>query len=225
MAMSALSGALAHDLSQPIGSICFNAEAARRMLATNRASPVDLMAIIQDIVDGGERASAIVGRHRQMLQQRGLEKRPLDLCAVARDSIAIVAHAAETRGVLLDNKLSRERRPVLGDSVMLQQVIVNLLMNAMEAMGDTPTTARRVAIRDELDANGVVISVRDSGTGLSPGIRDRLFEPFVTSKADGVGIGLTIVNAIVQAHGGTVVGVDNPQGGATFSFRLPLTPS
>lgn len=220
-AMSALSGAVAHDLNQPLAAIRFNAEAAQKMIAARRALPEEIASIFTDILSSETRAHAIVQRHRQMLQRREFERRPVDMSAVARDAIALVAHVAKTRGVLLEDKVSGEPCLVLGDHVMLQQVVVNLLLNAMDAMIDTPVRALLVSVLDDVDEGAVIISVRDRGVGLPSGIGDRLFQPFYTSKADGVGIGLTIVHSIVQAHGGTVAAVNNPEGGATFSFRVP----
>jgi len=146
--------------------------------------------------------------------------KPTDLHAVINDSLALVDHDMRARQIEATVDLSSTPSVISGDQVLLQQVLVNLVINAMDAMAETPPAHRRVTIRTEVGAAGVAISVRDSGSGLPADINGGLFAPFVTTKANGLGIGLTIARTIVEAHGGAIEAHNNPEGGATFTVTL-----
>jgi C4-dicarboxylate-specific signal transduction histidine kinase len=141
-----------------------------------------------------------------------------------RESLALVAHDLRARHVRADLDLPAAPCVVEGDQVLLQQVLVNLLMNAMDAMADTPSDRRRISVRSHIGQEGVVVSVKDAGTGLPAQGNGQLFEPFVTTKANGLGIGLTIARTIVEAHYGRMTADNNPEGGATFRVTLPCDP-
>jgi len=224
VAMAALSGSIAHELGQPLGAILHNASAAEMMLTDDRLSHDDLRDILHDIRADDDRASQIVQRHRAMLQNRELERRPIDLHAVIRDSLALLAHDALQRRVDIDLRLPDAPCVVAGDRILLQQVVVNLVSNAMDAMAQTPPARRRVVIGSQIGANVVTISIRDSGSGLVPDVETRLFDPYFTTKPEGTGIGLTIVRRIIDAHEGTVEARNNSDGGATFWFNLAYLP-
>ena len=162
----------------------------------------------------------IIDRHRNMLRSRQLDKKPIDLHAVISESLALVAHDMRARQIEVTVSLSSSPCVISGDQVLLQQVLVNLVMNAMDAMADTPPARRRVTISTDVSAADVAVSVRDTGTGLPEHIDGTLFTPFVTTKANGIGIGLTIARTIVDAHGGTIDAHNNPEGGATFTVTL-----
>ena len=218
--MSALTSSIAHELGQPLSSMIHNAQAARMMIAADRATP-DLMGeILSDIESEGVQATQIIDRHRTMLRSHRLEKRPIDLHAVIRESLALVAHDMRSRQMEATVDPSSNPCMITGDQVLLQQVLVNLVMNAMDAMAETPPARRRVTIRIEVRAADVDVSVRDAGTGLPAQFDGTLFTPFVTTKAQGLGIGLTIAQTIVEAHGGTIDARNNPEGGATFTVTL-----
>jgi len=220
-AMTALTASISHELGQPLGSIRMNAGAGERLIADNRATPEDIRAILHDIVGAGDRAMQIIDRLRAMLKKREIEKHPVDVLAVVRESLAFVGHVADQRQVQIDCKLPFGPYMVHGDPVLLQQVIVNLLLNAFDAMADTPTLKRRIVIGSSERGGNVEITVRDYGPGVSQELNGRLFEPFVTTKATGLGLGLSIVSSIVAAHGGTI-GADNlAEGGAVFRVTLP----
>ena len=176
--------------------------------------------ILSDIETEGVHATQIIDRHRTMLRSHQLDKKPIDLHAVIDESLALVAHDMSARQVEATVNLSSNPCVINGDQVLLQQVLVNLVMNAMDAMAETPPARRRVTISSEVRAADVEVSVRDTGTGLPAQIHGTLFTPFVTTKAHGLGIGLTIVRSIVDAHGGTIVARNNPEGGATFTVTL-----
>jgi C4-dicarboxylate-specific signal transduction histidine kinase len=177
--------------------------------------------ILSDIRTADVRASQIVDRHRTMLRARQLDTKPIDIHSVVRESVALVGHDTKTKQVQIEVELPMEPCIVTGDQVLLQQVLVNLMMNAMDAMADTPPNRRRLKVRNEITSNAVNVSVRDTGSGLPANANEELFEPFVTTKTDGLGIGLTIARTIVEAHRGRMAASNNPEGGATFTVTLP----
>jgi C4-dicarboxylate-specific signal transduction histidine kinase len=219
--MSALTGSIAHEISQPLNSILHNTMAAELLLKADQPSRDELTEILREIRSEDDRVNQIVQRYRAMLQKRELDRRPLDLHALVRDSLAFLAHDAAQRHIDVDASVPDGPCVVNGDQVLLQQVIVNLVTNAMDAMADTPIGSRRLVVSAQADPRAVTVSVRDHGGGLSPEVERRLFDPFVTTKAEGIGIGLTIVRSIIAAHQGTIEGRNNSDGGATFQFALP----
>ena len=218
--MSALTSSIAHELGQPLSSMIHNAQAGRMMITANRATPDTMGEILSDIESQGVQATQIIDRHRTMLRSHQLDKKPIDLHAVIHESLALVAHDMRARQIEATVNLSSNPCIITGDQVLLQQVLVNLVMNAMDAMAETPPARRRVTISTEVRAADVEVSVRDTGTGLPAQIDGTLFTPFVTTKAHGLGIGLTIARTIVDAHGGTIDAHNNPEGGATFTVTL-----
>jgi signal transduction histidine kinase len=217
--MSALTSSIAHELGQPLSSMIHNAQAGRMMITANRATPDAVDEILSDIESEGVQATQIIDRHRTMLRSHQLDKRPIDLHAVIHESLALVAHDMRARQIEATVNLSSNPCIITGDQVLLQQVLVNLVMNAMDAMAETRPARRRVTISTEVRAADVAVSVRDAGMGL-PARINALFRPFVTTKAHGLGIGLTITRTIVDAHGGTIDAHNNPEGGATFTVTL-----
>ena len=156
-----------------------------------------------------------------MLRSHQLQKQPLDVQAVVKESLALVAHDMRARRVELTVNLSSNPCIISGDHVLLKQVLVNLLMNAIDAMADTPPARRHIKIRCDVRKADVEISVRDTGKGLPEAVMNTLFKPFVTTKSHGLGIGLSIVRTIIDAHGGTIDARNNLEGGATFTLTLP----
>ena len=218
--MSALTSSIAHELGQPITAMINNAQAGRMMITANRATPDTVGEILSDIESEGVQAAQIIDRHRTMLRGRQLDTKPIDLHVVIHESLALVAHDMRTRQIEATVNLSSSPCIITGDQVLLQQVLVNLVMNAMDAMAETPPARRRVTISTAVRAADVEVSVRDTGTGLPTQIDGTLFTPFVTTKAHGLGIGLTITRTIVDAHRGTIDAHNNPEGGATFTVTL-----
>jgi len=218
--MSALTSSIGHELSQPLSAMMYNAHALEIMVTANRATPDTMGEILSDIQSQGVRATQIIDRHRSMLRSRELDKGPVDLHAVITESLALVAHDMAARQIEATVNLSANPCVISGDPVLLQQVLVNLVMNAMDAMADTPPGQRRLTIGTDVGDTDVEVSVRDTGTGLPPHLDGTLFTPFVTTKSHGLGIGLTIAQTIVAAHGGTIDAHNNPDGGATFTVTL-----
>lgn len=217
--MAALTNSISHELGQPLGSMVSNAQALQIMINANQATPATVGDILSEIRAQGLQATAIVERHRAMLGTRPLERTPIDLRLVINQSLALVAHDLRTRQVTVNSELSYAPCIVIGDQVLLQQVMVNLLMNAMDAMDATPPARRQLTIRTDVRPADIEVSVRDNGTGLPAD--GGLFTPFVTTKSHGLGIGLTIARTIVTAYGGTIEARNNPNGGATFTVTLP----
>jgi signal transduction histidine kinase len=218
--MSALTSSIGHELGQPLGSIMYNAQALQMMVSANRASSDTVGEIVSDIQAQGVRATQIIERHRSMLKSRQLDKKPIDLRTVIDETLALVAHDMTARQVSVAVNQSSSPCVIDGDQVLLQQVLINLVLNAMDAMVDAPPARRHVTIGSDVRATQVDVSVRDTGPGLPEEVIGTLFTPFVTTKANGLGIGLTIVWSIVDAHGATIVARNNPEGGATFTVTL-----
>jgi signal transduction histidine kinase len=218
--MSALTASIAHELGQPLSSMIHNAQALEAMIDADRAPSETMKEILGDIRSQSVQAAQIIERHRAMLRSHQLQKKPIDVHAVVRDSLALVAHDLRTREIEIVVDLSSSPCVIDGDPVLLQQVLVNLMMNAIDAMAETPKAWRRLTITTALRGADVELSVRDSGIGLAPRFDGTVFTPFVTTKPHGLGIGLTIARTIVDAHDGTIDGRNNPDGGATFTITL-----
>jgi len=195
-------------------------QALQLMVKSNRTTAETTAEILSDIQAQGTQARQIIDRHRNMLRSRELVAKPTDLRAVVQDSLALVSHDLRLREIDASVDLPSSPCIVDGDHILLQQVVVNLVMNAMDAMAATPPARRLVTVRAELQGADVRIFVGDAGTGLPEELDGRLFAPFVTTKANGLGIGLTIVRSIVDAHGGALSAYNNPDGGATFAVTL-----
>jgi signal transduction histidine kinase len=223
--ISALAASISHELGQPLSAIAHNAQALEMMAAAGRAAPEATGEIVADIKAEAVLATEIIERHREMLRSRQLDKKPIDLHAVIDQSLALVAQDMRTRQVQLSLELSSTPCIIEGDPVLLAQVLVNLARNAIEAMAQTPPSRRRIAIGSTVTASGVELTVSDSGTGLPAELAGTLFAPFVTTKPEGLGIGLVVAQRIMDAHGGTIRAHENPGGGATFTMNLPCRAS
>jgi C4-dicarboxylate-specific signal transduction histidine kinase len=219
--MSAMTGWIAHELGQPLGAMLYNAQALHTMVSDKAATSDTIGEILADIQSQGQRATQIIERHRTMLRSRELDKKPTDVRSVPNESLALVAADMKARQVRVTAHLPSMPCLVRGDQVLLQQVLVNLVVNAVDAMSGIPPLRRRLTISSEAGSGDVQVQVRDNGTGVTPDIIDALFNPFTTTKEYGLGIGLTIVHTILGAHGGTIAARNNPEGGATFDVTLP----
>jgi two-component system, LuxR family, sensor kinase FixL len=222
VAMGELTTSLAHELNQPLNAILQNAGAAEMMLG-KLGSDKDLdevKEILADIRKDDVRAGETIQRMRSLLRKRELQTESLSLNEVARDTIALVSPDAAARHVRVESDLGAVLDPVVGDRVHLQQVLLNLMLNGMEAMTATPRDRRTLLVRTS-QINGMIeIAVRDSGTGLTSLTATQLFEPFYTTKVDGMGMGLAIVRSIIEAHAGRIEAGNNDEGGATFTVHL-----
>jgi two-component system, LuxR family, sensor kinase FixL len=216
-----MTASLAHQLNQPLAAIMTNAQAAARMLSRSIPDVDELRVILQDIVRDDRRASDVIERLTQLLRKGELEMASVNLTAAIREVVELVATDAVTRNITLSFDFDDQPIFTVGDRVQLQQVILNLLHNAMEAMVNQSDQLRRITIGCHRYYHAVVVSVRDSGPGLNAGSEDMVFEPFYTTKAGGMGMGLSIVRSIVEAHGGIIQAINLEDGGALLEFQLP----
>jgi len=221
--MSALNSSISHELGQPLGAMIRNAEALQLMISNGSVTPEGIDEILEDIHADGARAAQIMDRHRLMLRSRQLQKRPVDLHALVNDVLALTAHDMRARQVKCSVSVPPGSCVISGDPVLLQQVFVNLVMNAMDAMAETPAAQRHIMIGMEARRGSVDISVRDTGKGLPDDLAGKLFTPFVTTKPHGLGIGLAIARSIAAAHDGSISARNHPEGGAMFIVSLRLS--
>ncbi len=218
-----MTASLAHQLNQPLAAIMTNAQAAGRMLNMQSPDIDEVRAILQDIVRDDRRASDVIQRLRQLLRKGELEMTSVNLTAAIREVVDLVSADAIVRNIAVSFDFAREPVFVTGDRVQLQQVILNLLHNAMEALAEQQSAARRIVIGCREDDEVVAIAVRDSGPGLRVGTEEAVFEAFYTTKSGGMGMGLPIVRSIVEAHGGSIHAKNDASGGGTIvEFRLPV---
>jgi two-component system sensor kinase FixL len=220
-AVGQLSGALAHELKQPLTSILADAQSAQMMLKGGKLEVAELSDILADICAADRRADAIVERARTFMKRSGIELHPLRVEEVARDVLAMVRGNAIAQGITFELSLPPNLPQVRADRVQLSQVLLNLVVNAMEAVCAQGVGERKVRIQAKHHGTGPVeIAVVDSGTGIPADMAPRLFDAFVTTKQAGLGIGLALSRAIVQAHGGELRAENNAGAGATFRFTL-----
>ena len=220
--MGELTASLAHQLNQPLTGILANAQAARRIL-DNGADVTEVREILLDIIDDDRRAGEVIQRMRDLMIKGTSDPVVTDTNEVIRDVAMLMISDTIIRNVPLQLELAAEAPCVRGDRIELQQVVLNLLVNAIEAVTDRPVSERAIVVRSErVDGESVIVSVRDSGMGLNPGTESNIFEPFFTTKSTGMGMGLAIARSIVHSHGGGIWATNNDDRGATFFVRLPL---
>lgn len=220
-AMGELAASLAHQLNQPLTGIMTNAQAARRVLAATPADLATLDSILVDIVDDDRRAGEVIQRLRDLLRKEAATHGAVDVGAVARDVCSLLSSDALIRNVQFVEALPVEPLMVTGDRVQLVQVLLNLVLNAMEAMTDVPDESRLLRMSAEAAYGAALVTVRDTGTGLGHNV-EGVFEPFYTTKAQGLGMGLAIARSIVESHHGRIWAADHPEGGAQFFVSIPL---
>ena len=220
--MGQLASALTHELNQPLGAILRNTEAAELFLQNEKPDLREIQAILADIRKDDQRAGDVIGRMRSLLKRRSLESKPLDLGGLLEETVTLVRSDALTRQVNLVSRVPARLPVVYGDRVHLQQVLLNLILNGMDAMGGCPAEERLLAIQAVKATDGSVeVAVKDCGAGIPPDKMERLFQPFFTTKPNGMGMGLAISRTIIDAHGGKIEAENNPGKGATFKFTLP----
>jgi signal transduction histidine kinase len=221
--MGELTASLAHQLNQPLTGILSNAQAARRHLDLNPPNLAEVRDIVLDIIEDDRRAGDVIRRLRELLTTADSEPAIIDVNAVVRDVALLMSSDAIIRNVSVSFELAQGPAHVRGRRAELQQMLVHLLVNAMDAVAGVPVPERVVTVKTErADDDTVLLTVSDRGDGLAPGTEHQVFEPFFTTKASGIGMGLPITRSIVEAHDGRIWAANQPGRGAMFSVRLPL---
>jgi PAS domain S-box-containing protein len=216
-----LSGSLAHELNQPLAAILSNAQAAQRLLARDPPQIQAVTEILADIVASDRRAGAVIERLRSMLRKEDAKHALLDLNHVAEESLRLMHSDLLDRRVSVDTSYAQNLPPVSGDRVQLQQVMLNLLINGCDAVAGRGREARLRVSSRVTERGSVAVAITDNGEGIAPQDIERIFEPFVTSKSHGIGLGLAICRSIIEAHGGRLWASNNASHGATMEFELP----
>lgn len=221
--MGELAASIAHEVNQPLTAVMNNCNACLRLLAAQNLSPDVLRGALEEIVADGTRASSVVARIRAFIKKSPAEKQQLDVNEVIQEVLSLVGRELFVNRVLLQNQLAKPLPPILGDRVQLQQVLLNLIMNAIEAMSGVTSRQRLLSVQSKMEeSGGLLVALRDSGPGLNPEAVDRVFSPFFTTKPNGMGMGLSISRSLIEAHGGRLWAAPNSPYGATFQFTLPI---
>ena len=217
-----LTASIAHEINQPLGSILTNAETAEAILKSPSPDIAELNEIVNDILQDDRRATEVIRRMRSLLKKAPFELKNFDLNEVVRETVGFLSSLAVGRKVELVSVITPDALPILGDRIQLQQVILNLVVNGIDAMKDTPSENRIISIRTSRVENFAELSVSDRGPGIPEDKLKEVFEPFFTSKAEGMGMGLSIARTIIEAHHGLISAKNRDHGGASFRIRLPL---
>jgi PAS domain S-box-containing protein len=219
--MGELSASIAHEVNQPLSAVVTNGNACLRWMALAEPNLDEARAAVTAIVKEGRRASDIIARIRALMKKSPPQMTHLDVNDLIREVLILINHEVQRNRVMLHTDLTEGLPAVVGDRVQLQQVILNLVMNAVESAGTTAESQTEVLVTSRNDENQVTVAIRDSGVGIDPKNLDHLFNPFFTTKAHGMGMGLTISRSTIESHGGRLWAASNPVRGATFQFTLP----
>jgi PAS domain S-box-containing protein len=217
-----LTGTLAHELSQPLTAVLGNAQAARHLVDRDPPNVPELRAGLDDIIRNTRRAGTVIGRLRALLRKESTALQPVNLNEVVREVVDLAHGEVISRRIAVTSNLTSDIPLVLGDRIQLQQVVLNLVMNACDAMSGTETPKRQLALATNTSDSFVQLVVSDRGVGIPQGQLERVFEPFVTFREQGLGLGLAISRSIVRAHRGSIKAENNVDGGATFRCFLPI---
>ena len=217
-----LAGTLAHEMGQPLAAILINAQVAKKLLTHDSFDRNELKAALDDIVRDDQRAAEVIKRIWSALRKRDVVREEINLNDVVNDTLTMSASTLMTRSISVTTALMPDLPSVRGDRIELQQVLLNLILNASDAMNALPSTKRVLTVRTEATPdNGVQVSVTDQGMGVPAGMTEVIFTPFFTTKQQGLGLGLAICRSIISAHQGLIAVESGGDSGATISFRLP----
>jgi len=219
-----LASGLAHELNQPLCAILSSTQACRRLVRSGRVDSEELGDAMDEVSAQAERAGEIIRRLRNFVRKQQPRQVPVDINDIVREAAAFIEADARDSAVMMQFELADQAPPVLADGIQIQQVVLNLLRNAVEAMKNIESAKRVITLRSSLfGADAVEVAIRDTGAGLSADAFERMFEPFYTTKSSGIGVGLSISRSIIEAHGGRLWATRNPDQGVTFRFTLPTT--
>jgi C4-dicarboxylate-specific signal transduction histidine kinase len=219
--MGELSASLAHELNQPLTAIMANAQAAQRFIANDRVDVDEFREILKDIVYDTTRARDVIRNVRTLVKKGEREMSPLHLNEVAEQVVQFLHGDIVGRNLTLKQDLAKNLPSIMGDRTQIQQVLINLLLNAFDAVGANPIPRRQVTLATVRENGAVHIRVQDTGPGIKPEHLEHLFQPFFTTKANGMGMGLTVSRSIVEAHGGRLWAENLPGSGARLNLTLP----
>jgi PAS domain S-box-containing protein len=221
--MGELAASLAHELNQPLAAILSNSQAASRLLSQKTPDADEAREALGDIAADARRAGDVIRRIRKLLHKGELERSAVDVNQVVEDVNCLLDSDTIVRDITVTLDLAEDLPPVSGDTTQLQQVTLNLMMNACQAMSGQEANHRTLVVRTaSQDGSGVEVAVEDNGPGVDPELGDTIFDPFVTGRPEGLGLGLSICRSIIEAHGGRLEASTNPERGSTFRFVVPV---
>jgi two-component system sensor histidine kinase DctS len=220
-----MASAIAHELNQPLSAIASYTTGCLNLFATGSARDEDLQEALQKASQQAQRAGRIIRRVHQFVRKSEPTRQRVQLRAVVEEAVGFVQADARTRRVKIRPGLPPEELELDADPVLLQQVLLNLMRNGMEAMAATPPEERELVVATEQSDGAVTIRVADRGCGIPPEVQEKLFQPFFTTKPEGMGMGLNICRSIIELHRGRVWAERGADGGTVFSFTLPLAES
>ena len=220
--MGELAASIAHEVNQPLGAIVGNADICLRWLDQPEPDLTQLREALEDISNDGHRASQVIARIRSLVKKHVPDKLPLDFNEVVAEVIDLVSHEAQRKQVSLVLEIEDALPEVVADRVQLQQVLINLVMNGIEAMSEIDDRRRELTVKTARADRGVLAAVSDRGVGIDAASLEQIFKPFHTTKSGGMGMGLAISRSIVESHGGKLWAESNEQGGATYKFTMPV---
>jgi len=215
-----MTASIAHEINQPLSGVVSNGSACLRWLAADPPNLEEARETAHRIVRDGKRAGEIITRIRNLARKTAAPKTNLDVNESVREVLALVADEARKKKISIHTEFAEDLAPVMGDRVQLQQVMLNIVMNAMDAMTDSNERQLRITTRYN-DAGQVLVAVQDSGHGIDPSATGKMFEPFYSTKSDGMGMGLSISRSIIRSHGGELWASANEVAGATIQFTIP----
>ena len=221
--MSELVASLSHEINQPLSAILSNLGGVARLLSQGNPQPAMALEAVNSAIDDTKRTAEIVRRIRAMFKNQVEHKTAISIRSLIGEVVKLTAGEAAVRKISVQMEVTPSGQRVIGDTIQLQQCMLNLVMNAFDAIADADTDRRGVTVKVAPEKTGWVgVSVCDSGAGIDPTVANRLFEPFVTTKSEGMGLGLLVTRSIVESHGGRIWATPNPDHGTTFTFTLPV---